>query len=612
MLTWISEQAKWIVYIFIVFIVAGLLFMDMSSLNTNSRPDIGIVNGVKLSNEVFDMQYKRLQNQQNQNGSSLTSQQLTQMRSNLFSSMVQRVLLEDELENLELVASPIEMLEDLKQNPPAGVVNSPMFMGPDSAFAQKKWEAFLATDSIWDDPQMLQIEASLRDDKIPFKQLQLYVNANGHSSDLEAKFNIIRRDDKYKMLVASVSLESFPVDVNSIKEEEVQKYFEANKDSFLVKTDMVKLAYVSLPITPSIADDAATKEYSHLILHQIKDGADFAEIAAMNSDDVSSAKNGGSLGGMTPRGRWVPEFEKVAFELDSGEISEPIKSQFGYHIIKCNGKEIKDSVELVDVSHILLKVSPSPETVDSLLKIINFVKADVDTNEKSFVEAASSQSLKIDTSSFFGRGQSLGKIGYLGGLASYAFDEKKSNEESIASDVFQNDNFILVGIKIDSLKAGEASSVIYKPSIIKSIARQKQLVQANDYLKSIMPKLNGYQADSVDTAFVASIPKLKMSITPLTGTDSYIQGIGFANPQVGKVILGKEKVWSSVIEGDNVVASLKVVDHKPYSIATLEHTIPIEVKSQTIAAASSMMNNWMKSKLDNAEIIDNTGLYFRD
>ena len=111
-----------------------------------------------------------------------------------------------------------------------------------------------------------------------------------------------------------------------IAESEMLAFYDGNVDKFCTE-DAVEASHI---LVSSIEE--ATE-----ILGKIKEGLDFAK-AAETYSSCPSKSNGGNLGEFG-KGRMVPEFEEAAFALNEGEISEPVKTQFGYHIIKLNKKK---------------------------------------------------------------------------------------------------------------------------------------------------------------------------------------------------------------------------------------------------------------------------------
>lgn len=83
-----------------------------------------------------------------------------------------------------------------------------------------------------------------------------------------------------------------------------------------------------------------TEDEAKAVLAEVKKGTDFAELARQKSKDPSAAAEGGDLGYFT-KDQMVPEFAAVAFALEKGQVSDPVKTQFGWHIIKVEDKRSK-------------------------------------------------------------------------------------------------------------------------------------------------------------------------------------------------------------------------------------------------------------------------------
>src|SRR5690606_9525896 len=98
--------------------------------------------------------------------------------------------------------------------------------------------------------------------------------------------------------------------------------------------------------TSEIVDDKAAEEKLHRIRQQVLDGADFAVLAREHSEDIGSMLQGGDLGWSNP-GRMVPAFEEVMANSEIGEISEPFRSQFGWHILQVQDRREKDMSDLM-------------------------------------------------------------------------------------------------------------------------------------------------------------------------------------------------------------------------------------------------------------------------
>src|SRR4029453_1908894 len=98
------------------------------------------------------------------------------------------------------------------------------------------------------------------------------------------------------------------------------------------------VSVLSIPRQVTAADSAAVRTRALALRDEILKGAKFEDVAKRESSDTISGAQGGSLG-RGPKGRFVDAFEKAAFALTPGQVSEPVETQYGLHLIKVDEKK---------------------------------------------------------------------------------------------------------------------------------------------------------------------------------------------------------------------------------------------------------------------------------
>jgi len=603
MLTWISENAKWVIYISIAGIVAGLLFMDMSAMQIDKRPPIGIVNGEKLNNDLFDTRLRQVQSQQ----SGLSEEQSTNMREELFRSFVQQHLLQKTISKAKITASVYEMKRDLRNEPPQGIDREPTFQ-TDGVFDFAKYEEWLNNPTTYDIPFMVEYENMLKTAKIPEKQLRTFIGAGVHPSTLEAKYNALNRETKFDILNAHGNANAF--EEVSVSQSQIDSVFKAETDSFFVADDLSKVRYVAISIEPSTADVENTFEYAKMLLAQIKDGSDFGDIARNSSDDPGSATQGGELGDYGPRGRWVPAFDSAAFALDSGAISDPVRTQFGYHIIQNLGKRIENEEEQVKARHILLNVSASRETTDSLIAILTEIKNDVDA-KKNFEDAAKARNLNTVLSPWFKRGGEIAELGYVSGLSSYAFfNPLRPKEISKTSDVLQNSKWAVLFQKADSLPAGSRSVEFAKEKIEQRLKATGKSKAVADYLKANLSKFAAIS--TVDSSTKSSIEKVTIDSVTIS-YESFLTGLGYANTELYNALsTAKQGEWSGPYTGAQTAVLIKVLNKTVPSEDAIKASIENDLSMSWQYGTFSAFSDYMRNLEASSKVVNNLDLYYRE
>jgi peptidyl-prolyl cis-trans isomerase D len=209
-----------------------------------------------------------------------------------------------------------------------------------------------------------------------------------------------------KRKIKYVVLDTAKIPGVQVTHDDLQAYYNAHRDQYRV-AEQVKVSHILIK-TPLAGTDgkvdekgvADAQKRAEDLLKQLKAGAKFEELAKKNSEDPGSAKEGGSLGWIG-KGRTVPEFEKAAFSLPKGQISDLVKSSYGFHIIRVDDKQDAHMKTLEEVKGEIEPVLKQQKTQQAAQKRAEDLLAQAKT--QGLDAATSGKGVSVVTSDFFGR-----------------------------------------------------------------------------------------------------------------------------------------------------------------------------------------------------------------
>ncbi len=253
--------------------------------------------------------------------------------------------------------------------------------------------------------QAKQDSVTISDDEVEQRwdyQLQQYVAMYGSEKRIEDIFGMSisqihneARDIIKKKLLAEKMQQIKLADVK-VTPREVEEFYKNFKDSLQNIPEEVEIYHLVKYVEASNNAREKVLELARKVRDSILNGGDFASFAKRYSDDKATADSGGNLGWF-PKGRLIREFEKAAFELQPGQISVPVETPFGFHIIQCIDKN-KDSIL---TRHILFKIGGSTEDIEKTKDYLRSFKDSL-AKGKSFEDMAKLYSDETETKGFGG------------------------------------------------------------------------------------------------------------------------------------------------------------------------------------------------------------------
>ncbi|MFH0920907.1 MAG: peptidylprolyl isomerase [Fibrobacterota bacterium] len=477
-----GKFVKWVMIIVVVTFVGTILFAWGMDLDGSSfgKTAVGVIDGKKIPFNTFNEDLNNRLRSERQD-TSVSSYRLAMMREELFQQLVAQAILEKEIRNLKLAASSEELIRYFHKNPPPGLTNNPYFM-TDSLFDTTKYFKFLDSPEAYGIPGMVYLEEYASKFTIPTSQLQTLISSAVKVTDIEAKDRLQTQEEKADIEYLFVSAENVPAAGPVVTDAEIQAYYSANPDSF--KTEgMAEFEYAVLPKQASAEDDSLVKKEIVELHKRVLSGESFEALAFEHSEDAS-AKDSGSLGEFG-KGMMVRPFEEAAFALKPGEISAPVRTMFGYHIIKLTARNDKEAK--IKARHILLKVAPSVATVDLLKERADTLGERVKAGA-SLADLAKREGLAYSKTGPVQKGAPVpgfeGESRYLPGLDHLGF----GNAEK-AEDVLENDNGVYLFHLVKYYGAGTAPLSVMRDNIVARLSLNKKKAEARKKLETVLTEI---------------------------------------------------------------------------------------------------------------------------
>lgn len=524
MLQSMRSAAKYIWVFLVIFFVGGFLLAETSGLLgvaqvTNSTP-VASVNGEDIPVTAWYAATQQIeQEEMRRTGRTITLEERDRMSNQAFEQLVREALLRQEYRRRGITVTDAEITEAARFSPPPQLTQSPELQ-TNGQFDLEKYQRFLTSPVARQEGLLLQLEQYYRN-MIPQQKLFEQVAADAYVTDPQLW-------DSYRDLndSAQVSFVAFdPAKIAdasvTVTNTEISDYYNKHKKELEVPA-RAQVSVLMIPRTVGPADSAATRTRLLGLRDRILNGEKFEDVARAESQDSVSAVDGGSLG-RGPRGRFVPDFETAAFALKTGELSPPILTQFGYHLMRVDERK----GDTLAIRHILLKLQQSEATAsatdrkaDSLARI-----AAASEDPEKFDEAARTLKLTPIKGQAV-EGQPLTINGQLiPSVASWVF---KGAEKGEISDLFDwEDAYSLA--RVDSVIPGGV------PSLEQASTAIRETLMLRKKIDALMKPASDFARLAMGTGLEVSAQRANVAVaqTPMFTRATGIPQLGRANEAVG-------------------------------------------------------------------------------
>ncbi len=524
-------------------------------------------------------------------GRQLTLDEEEQLKQDVFNQLVSEILLEQEYARRNIHVSDAEVVDAARTSPPPEFLQAPELQ-TDGHFDEAKYQRFLSSPMARAQGVLSGLEALYRSE-IPREKLFEQVASDVYLTD-DQLWNIWRdTHDSAQISWVGFRPDMVPDSSVPVSDAEMRQYYDTHHDALARKGTAV-LSLLTIPRTITAADSAAVRKHILELRDQITHGASFADVAKRESADSASAVNGGSLG-WGKRGRLVPAFEQAAWALKPGQMSDPVLTPYGYHLIRLDDRKGDSAL----VSHILLRIQQSDSTAartnaraDSLEKLA----AQTD-KPGAFDQAAKALGLTptrvhvTEGSPVSANGRQVPSVGV------WAFSGAPVGGTSDLVDSY--DGYYLA--RLDSLTPGGLPPYeSVKPAIRKILAAQKALGM-------LEPRAQSFAQLAARTSLQRAADSLHLKVmrSPAFTPTSLVPDVGQLNQAVGAAFTLPVGAISAPIKTQDGVFVIRVDRRVPADRAAWEKQKNDQRQTLLRTLRQQRVQSYLEDLRQSAKITDN-------
>ena len=444
MLKQLRENTKTILWVVVVAFVVSIFAvwgMNLTSPSQQMAEEgvVGIVNGISITRVDYSNSFSEVLDQLRQQrgeGFELSPMERRMMTEQAWELAIQKILMSHEMADLKITVSDNELVDFLRRNPHPTLRQ--VFQTDDGQFDYQEYLDKLSDPTVdWTDLERWGRSV------LPELKFQAYLSAQVHVSELEVRERYRRENTVVRAAYVEIPFE-IGESAYEPSESELDSIYQTKIDD-LTEPESRRVALLEIEKKPTETDEREVRERLLEIQQELLAGRDFAEMAQDYSDDLMSAKKGGDLG-FFARGAMIEAFDHIAFSLEIGEISQPVRTEFGYHLIKVEERKTEEGEEKIHARHILMKVEPGYDAIDSLSALIRNLREDMISN--GFENTASEYGLTIKQPEPFIEGYFIEGLGFTPRVVNFAFNYN-TNSVSAAIEEEQAIYFVKILEKID-------------------------------------------------------------------------------------------------------------------------------------------------------------------